>query len=122
MKQSRRDFLKLSAAAAVAGLLVGAGGIEPNADVPDDDPQKSYGLYLSFLDDLGISSEWTMRTIHEMPRQVLHDHILQHGGWPLAITVPLCGSTAHYESLDALSAINVPCPCGSPHHWMVFYA
>lgn len=30
-----------------------------------------------------------------------------------------CGKSATYENIAAIPIVDVPCPCGSPKHWLV---
>jgi len=40
--------------------------------------------------------------------------------YPIDITLP-CGNSIKCVSVDELPKHNVPCPCGNPKHWLVYY-
>ena len=38
----------------------------------------------------------------------------------LVIMMP-CGSHVNYATPDDIPEVDVPCPCGDPHHWLLKY-
>lgn len=53
---------------------------------------------------------------------IFRETVFARSQFPLPVQVPGCQTVTIYLTPESLPAVDVPCPCGNPTHWLVkFY-